>query len=446
MNPKFKKSLMDLMQIDGEIFDKIYSEDCFRGIRINPQKCNFNAVQNFFDFELIKTPFYKDEYYIPSDFEGIGNTPLHHAGAFYVQEPSASSVVSVIAPKKGEKILDLCAAPGGKSTAVGAELSESGILWSNEYVRKRAAALLSNIERMGIGNCAVSSLDAEYLCSCLEGYFDCVLVDAPCSGEGMWRHNPLVEKEWSLENIELCSKRQKEILSSAVKAVKSGGRLVYSTCTFNKKENEENVVWFLEQFPMFSLEKIDLDFGMGGLSGEKELDQKVKRIFPTQGGEGHFIALFKRAEDQNFFFGETVTESISKADKQIAEAFLKENFAEIPQGVFVQKNSLVYLVPEYMPLVKGDVLRYGLFVGEIRNNRLEPSHALFSAMGKTSKNKLLLSSGDERAKNFLKGMEIFSKDTPNGYTAILIDGAPLGFGKCSGGRITNKYPKGLRIY
>ena len=163
MNQKFKERVISLMNISGEEFDKIYSDLAFRGIRINPLKTNFETAQKFFNFKLNKTPFYKDEYYIPADLSGIGNMPLHHAGGFYVQEPSASSVLSVLDIKKGERVLDLCAAPGGKSTGIGAELGGTGILWSNEYVRKRAAALLSNIERIGIKNAAVSSFDAKYL-------------------------------------------------------------------------------------------------------------------------------------------------------------------------------------------------------------------------------------------------------------------------------------------
>lgn len=445
MKNEFKNLVMDLMNISQSEFDKIYSAPSFRGIRINPLKSDFETVSKSFDFKLIKTPFFKDEYYIPADFEGIGNTPLHHAGGFYVQEPSASSVLSVAAENLGENVLDLCAAPGGKSTGVGAMLNGKGILWSNEYVRKRAAVLLSNIERTGIGNAVVSSLDCKYLCDSLEGFFNTVLVDAPCSGEGMWRHNPTVEKQWGNDNINECVNRQREILKDAVKAVKSGGRLIYSTCTFNKRENEETVIWFLENFPQFTLQKIDLDFGMGGLSGNEEIDSKVKRIFPIHGGEGHFIALFKRANDGNCYLGDYVKENISKNHKEITEKFLEENFKNLPKGVLTEKNNLVYLVPENTPLVKGDVLRYGIFVGEIRKNRLEPAHSIFTSGLCVPKNLLNLDINDERVLNFLKGLEIKCREEFSGYAGIAVSGAVLGFGKASKGRITNKYPKGLRL-
>lgn len=445
MKEEFKERVMSLFGITSDAFDKIYSSPAFRGIRINPKKTNFETVQKGFDFKLLKTLFYKDEYYIPSDFAGIGNTPLHHAGGFYVQEPSASSVLTVLDVQKGERVLDLCAAPGGKSTGIGISLDGEGVLWSNEYVRKRAAALLSNTERMGIANATVSSLDAKYLCHELSGFFDAVLVDAPCSGEGMWRHNEAVEGQWSKDYVRECAKLQREILSEAAKAVKSGGRLIYSTCTFNKTENEETVIWFLENFENFSLKKITAQFGVGGLSGVKDIDEKVKRIFPTCGGEGHFVALFERESDRNAFCGEYIKENISFESKCLVQKFFKENFLNIPDGVLIEKNGLVYLVPKEMPQVKGDILRQGLFVGEIRKNRLEPSHALFVSFAVRPKRVLNLSLNDERVEKFLKGMEITASDSDNGYTAIAVEGAVLGFGKASGGRITNKYPKGLRI-
>ena len=443
MNPAFKQRTCDLLSWSNEFFDEIFAEKPFRAIRVNPLKADLNKVQKNFNFELKNTPFYKDSYYIPSNFEGVGNLPLHHAGGFYVQEPSASSVLTVIDAKPGEKILDLCAAPGGKSTGIAAALRGEGLLWSNEYIRNRATILLSNIERMGISNAVVSSLSADYLCSSLEGFFDAVAVDAPCSGEGMWRHNEQVEKQWSEDYVLKCAELQREILSSAALAVANGGRLIYSTCTFAKEENEDNVAWFLENHPEFTLQKINADFGIEGLSGNAEIDSKVRRIIPTNGGEGHFVALFKKSGkkiNSDTYF----KESISPMSKKIVTEFLNDNFTEIPKGVLFEKNNLVYLAPVGAPQIKGDILRYGLLVGEMRKNRLEPAHALFTAAGATAKRVLDLPLDDERIYKFLKGEEI-AIEGENGYTAVRVDGVPLGFGKCSGTRLTNRYPKGLRI-
>ncbi|MBE6761500.1 MAG: hypothetical protein E7551_04370 [Ruminococcaceae bacterium] len=443
MNTVFKQRTCDLLGWSNEIFDEIFAEKPFRAIRVNPLKANFNTVQSNFNFELKNTPFYKDSYYIPKDFEGVGNLPLHHAGGFYVQEPSASSVLAVIDAKSGEKILDLCAAPGGKSTGIAAGLNGEGLLWSNEFVRSRASVLLSNIERMGISNAVVSSLSADYLCNALEGFFDAVVVDAPCSGEGMWRHNDQVEKQWSEEYVLKCARLQKEILLSAANAVRCGGRLIYSTCTFAKEENEDNVAWFLENNSDFTLEKINADFGIKGLSGNAEIDDKVRRIIPINGGEGHFVALFRKKGEAialNFCF----EENISKESKRIVTEFLNDNFNELPEGILFEKNNLIYLAPINAPQIKGDILRYGLLVGEMRKNRLEPAHALFAAANVKPKRILNLPLDDERVYKFLKGEEIYT-DGENGYTAVWVEGVSLGFGKCSNSRLTNRYPKGLRI-
>lgn len=443
MNPDFKQRTCDLLGWEKDFFDKIFAESPFRAIRVNPLKADLKLVQSNFNFELKSTPFYKDSYYIPSDFEGVGNLPLHHAGGFYVQEPSASSVLTVINAKPGEKILDLCAAPGGKSTGIAAALQGSGLLWSNEYIRSRANILLSNIERMGISNAVVSSLSADYLCSSLEGFFDAVAVDAPCSGEGMWRHNEQVEKQWSADYVLKCAELQREILSSAALAVTGGGRLIYSTCTFAKEENEDNVIWFLENHPEFTLEKINANFGINGLSGNAEIDLKVRRIIPTNGGEGHFVALFRKSGEKtesNYLFDE----NISSESKKIVTKFLSDNFEEFPEGVLFEKNNLIYLAPPMAPQIKGDILRYGLLVGEMRKNRLEPAHALFTAAGVKPKRILNLTLQDERLYKFLKGEEI-AVDGENGYTAVFVEGVPLGFGKCSFPRLTNRYPKGLRM-
>lgn len=444
MNSVFKAKTCSLFGWSLDEFDTILSSPPYRGIRINTLKSNFDTVQSGFDFSLEKTKFYKDSYYIPSDYSGIGNHPFHHAGAFYAQEPSAASVLSAVSAKEGEKVLDLCAAPGGKSTGIACQIGENGLLWSNEYVRKRATALLSNIERMGISNAVVSSLSVDYLCSELSGFFDAVVVDAPCSGEGMWRHNPLVEKQWSENYVNECAALQREILSSAVNAVKAGGRLIYSTCTFSKEENEDNVRWLLNNYPEFRLGEISCEFGIGGLSGNKEIDEKVRRVTPKNKGEGHFVALFYKTNAENVNSVITVKENISAEDKKLVNEFLSDNFISLPNGVLIEKNKFVYLIPHNTPQIKGDILRQGLLIGEIRKNRIEPAHALFTCPLARPQRRLELSLSDDRLVHFLKGEEISAKGE-KGYTAVTVSGIPVGFGKCSSDRLTNRYPKGLRL-
>ena len=215
-----------------EAFRAEYEKPHRRGVRLNTLKCDAETLARTLPFPLAPTPFSPLSYYAPEAVR-MASLPLYHAGAFYSQEPSASSAVTLLDPQPGEKVLDLCAAPGGKSTQIAALTGDCGLLWSNEVVRSRASALASNLERMGVKNAVVSSVYPEVLAQKLEGYFDRVLVDAPCSGEGMFRRDPQAIAEWSPAHVEACAARQLAILGSAARCVREGGVLVYSTCTFS---------------------------------------------------------------------------------------------------------------------------------------------------------------------------------------------------------------------
>ena len=269
-------------------FLKYYEADNFRGLRVNTLKCSADMLKNAIGFPLEQTPFCPDGFYIPKEIEGLGNHPLHHCGAFYIQEPSATSAVEMLGVQKGDRVLDLCAAPGGKSTQIGAKLGGTGLLWSNEIVKSRANILLSNIERMGISNAVVSNVHPDILCSQLSEQFDRVLVDAPCSGEGMFRKNSEAQNEWSEAHVKSCAERQLNILNSAKHALKSGGVMVYSTCTFSQEENEGVITRFLEENPDFTLEDSGVTFGRQTL-------EYARRIFPMDGGEGHFAARLRKS-------------------------------------------------------------------------------------------------------------------------------------------------------
>ncbi|WP_418544779.1 RsmB/NOP family class I SAM-dependent RNA methyltransferase, partial [Hominenteromicrobium sp.] len=241
----FEKRMQDMLGAEYTAFRASYNEPHKRGIRLNTVKCTKEQLERVLPFTLVQTPFSPLSFYAPTDTK-MAALPLYHAGAFYSQEPSASSAVTLLAPEPGDKVLDLCAAPGGKSTQIAALTGDTGLLWSNEVVRNRAAILSSNLERMGVRNTVVSSVYPEMLAEKLGGYFDKVLVDAPCSGEGMFRRDPVAVQEWSPEHVETCAVRQLAILSSAAQCVREGGILVYSTCTFSTEENEGVVQKFLE--------------------------------------------------------------------------------------------------------------------------------------------------------------------------------------------------------
>ena len=281
--------LLRMKSLLGDEFDeflKFYNSDDFiKGLRVNTLKCSPEKLCSLLDFELKKTPFCDEGFYIPSDVKSIGNNPLHHAGAFYVQEPSATSAVTMLDVHEGDYVLDLCAAPGGKSTQIGAKLNGTGLLWSNEIVRSRANILLSNIERMGISNAVVSNCRPDELCKRLENRFDRILVDAPCSGEGMFRKEPQAVQMWSPENIALCAARQAEILRAAARMLAPGGTIVYSTCTFAPEEDEGTLSRFLERHPEFSVQQGQLVI---------ELNE---RILPHLSVNAEYAALMNTSDD-----------------------------------------------------------------------------------------------------------------------------------------------------
>ena len=277
--------LLRMKSLLGDEFDeflKFYNSDDFiKGLRVNTLKCSPEKLCSLLDFELKKTPFCDEGFYIPSDVKSIGNNPLHHAGAFYVQEPSATSAVTM---------LDLCAAPGGKSTQIGAKLNGTGLLWSNEIVRSRANILLSNIERMGISNAVVSNCRPDELCKRLENRFDRILVDAPCSGEGMFRKEPVALQQHCEALVKQCAELGAQILDCAAAALAPGGQLVYSTCTVLPEENQEVVTWFLKEHPEFHLSPFVLPAPIGGCDGHLTL-------WPQRWGtDGFYICRLEKQE------------------------------------------------------------------------------------------------------------------------------------------------------
>lgn len=429
-----------------EIFRNEYKKPAYRGVRVNTLKCsveNFLSLAEGFSMEDT-TPFCKEGFYISPQSDFSGNHPLHHAGAVYFQEPSAMSAASVLSAEKGDKVLDLCAAPGGKSTQLASQLQGTGLLWSNEIVRSRANILLSNIERCGVRNAVVSCADPKILCEALEGVFDKVLVDAPCSGEGMFRRDKSAYDEWSPEHSHACSVRQLKILDSAKKALRPGGILVYSTCTFSYEENEGVIESFLRQNPDFEL--ID----SGEAFGRPTLSHKACRIYPMDGGEGHFAAKLRKKEDafgSYLNFQETEPTSEKKLPAVVKD-FLEDTFYDLRDyRRLLLRGDEVYALPDFCPDLRGTgAIRAGVFVGTIKKNYFEPAHALFmAAKTENVKRVVNLDLSDPMVKKFLHGEEIPVEGDFKGYTAVAAGGVITGFGKVSGGMLKNKYPKGLRI-
>lgn len=438
----FLHRMQSMLGEEYPAFLACYDSPHLRGIRLNTLKCTEKQLQDSFPFPLQRSPFSSLSFYYPQEAGKVGALPLHHAGGFYSQEPSASSAVTALNPQPGERVLDLCAAPGGKSTQIAALLAGKGLLWSNEVVKSRANILLSNLERMGVRNAVVSSCRPDTLCPALEGFFDRVLVDAPCSGEGMFRRDEQAAAEWSEEHVRSCAVRQAAILDSAAQSLRPGGVLVYSTCTFSPEENEETVAGFLSRHPDFSLGETGLT---GGRPGLFDMTQ-ARRIFPMDGGEGHFVALLRKEGDAPAGAGEQ-TLPASAAVRSAARGIWETVFRiPMPEGPLMQAGELILLLPEGLPSLRGfGVLRAGVPLCGRKGKRFEPCHGLFMAARPEELRLCLdlpLSSPELAA--FLRGEEIDAPEDWKGWCGVAAAGVTVGFGKCSGGRLKNHYPKGLR--
>lgn len=436
----FKEEMKMLFGSDYESFIQSYNEPYRRAISVNKLKITPKELEPLLPFALSPSPFYDDGRIFDTAEQGVGNLALHHAGAFYVQEPSASAAVTLLDPQPGEKILDVCAAPGGKSSQIASRLNRTGLLWSNEAIKNRSRILLSNLERMGVPNVVVSSVYPDVLAEKLEGYFDRVLVDAPCSGEGMFRKHPEAINEWSAEHVHACAVRQLSVLNSASRCVCGGGVLVYSTCTFSTEENEGVITEFLRQNPDFEIEDINCNFGRKtGIKG-------AIRITPLEGGEGHFVVrMRKNSYDAPVVKEYPYQKPQSKEALRQAESLLDDIFTQKIKKRIEIRNDSIFILPDILPdISRLGVLRAGVFAGEIKKNRAEPSHALFMQSKIEDLRRVCrLSCNDERLVRFLHGEEIDCGES-DGYTAVAVENIITGFGKCVSGRLKNKYPKGLR--
>ena len=441
-----------LLAEEYDSFVASLESDNVRGLRANRFKCDKSHLASLIDMPL--TPIdYVDNGYILNSTEPIGQNPIHHAGMVYMQDPGAMSAVAAVDIKPSFKILDMCAAPGGKSSQAAEFLGDDGFILSNEYVPKRAKIIVGNFERLGIKNAIVTSLPSSDIADMYEGVFDLVIVDAPCSGEGMFRKSDEAIDCWSEENVLACAKRQKEIIENAKRTVKGGGYLLYSTCTYSLEENEMVVDEFLATNPDFELIPVKDSVKAvtrDGISFEGCKSAKLsltRRFYPhISRGEGQFIALMKRRDEGgkakiNY---KDAAKPLSRAQAEAVNAFFKENMLVAPMGRLCTVGENVVLITHDMPIPQRSVFMSGVMLGELRGNMLIPSHQLFSCYGHFFKSREMILAGDERVNRYLRGEEIESRFATRGWCAVLYEGVTLGGGKCSDGKIKNHYPKGLR--
>ena len=369
-------------------------------------------------------------YYDPNSRPGLH--PYHDAGVYYLQEASAMAPVQLLDPRPGERVCDLCAAPGGKSTQIAGRLKGEGFLLCNEWSPKRAKILSQNIERLGVANAVVTNEDTKHLAQRYPGYFDKVLIDAPCSGEGMFRKEEAAVTDWSQETVEMCARRQAEILHSGAQLLKPGGRLVYSTCTFAPEENEQAIEKFLENHPEFERETVDAPWFTPAGEG-------AFRLWPHKLlGEGHFAAVLRKNGGEE---GEPAPVKGEKLPKEW-DSFAKELKIQLPEGKAILFGSSLYWVPEEMPDIhRIKVVRPGLELGEVKKNRFEPAHALALWL-KKCENIQNLPEDSKEIRAYMEGQVI--PGSCKGWCLITVNGYSIGWGKGDGNYLKNHYPKGLR--
>ena len=419
-----------------------------RGVTVNTLRCTPERFAAESRLPLAPSPFCGEAFLLAEDACRPGRHPYHHAGVFYSQEPSAAAPAPRLGVLPGMRVLDLCAAPGGKSSQLAAFLAGEGLLVSNEFAAARARILESNLERMGVVNALILNESPERIAQALPGYFDRVLVDAPCSGEGMFRKEPQAAVQHSEALVRRCAALGAEILDAAAETLAPGGLLVYSTCTFAPEEDEGQAASFLARHPEFTLLDWGGEYGSpgepnrcGGLPIETD---KLRRIWPAQGGEGHFMACFRKA-------GALLPRPESLPVSASCPAwpqFAAEFFPALRDRPALMQGDRVFLPPLCgLPRAAQGLrtVRAGVFAGTVKKGRFEPAHHLFTAFGAQCANVERLTLGDPRVEQYLQGQTIRPETAVEGWCAVLIDGFPLGGGKVSGGVLKNHYPKGLRL-
>lgn len=472
---EFEKKMKAFLGDEWDDFLYSYDNNRFQALRFNTLKVQSQEermrILKVLGISSDKRVSWANEAYYFDENVRPGKHPYHEMGLYYIQEPSAMSAAALLAPKPGMRVLDLCAAPGGKSTQLATYLGDSGLLVSNEINTQRSRILSQNIERMGIKNAIVTNEDSFVLASHFPGFFNAIQVDAPCSGEGMFRKLPEAIEQWSMENVAICAARQKEILDNAAVMLKPGGTIVYSTCTFSKEENEDVIEYFLERHPDFTLEEME-------------------RFWPHKvDGEGHFVAKLVRRGSVNELGADydvcedscnKVEDTGLKADRKTKKnknsknrknetkpALTKENMKLLTEfldetisedmAAWIKNSRLVmfgeqlYRLPDMEVDIKGlKVQRAGLHIGEFKKQRFEPSHSLALALKLSeAKNVVKLTWDDPQTTGFFNGQSVMLSDEQTaeckkGWALVCVDGYTAGWGKVNGTQVKNHYPKGLR--
>lgn len=444
---EYSERMKKLLGNEYEEYEKALNDEPVRAFRVNTDKISLADFEKINIFGSEKIPYVENGFYL--DYDKVGNHPYHHAGMIYVQEPGAMAPAECLDIEPDWKILDMCAALGGKSTQLKNKLGENGILVSNEIISSRCRILTGNVERLGLHNTVTTCMDTGKLAKLFPDTFDMIMVDAPCSGEGMFRKEEIAIDEWSPENVKKCAERQTQILENAVTALKNGGYIVYATCTFSLEENEMMIDAFLENHPGFEIvpvnEKVRENTSDGiFFDGCKcENIHFARRFYPHKSkGEGQFMAVLHN-KNESYDFGMKFSSDKIKIDRVVTD-FLDDVLVSYDKShVTMYNGNPVYFTPDF-EIKKGTAFSCGVTIGEIRKNYIQPHHQFFMAMGSNFRRKIELSPDSDEMKKYLHGEEI-SADCENGWAVVTTNGCAVGGAKVVSGRAKNHYPKGLRI-
>lgn len=459
--PRFVERMRDLLGEDAGRLVQALTEAPVAGLRVNTGKLTPDAFRRLSPWALEPVPWCTAGFVL-ADAARPGKHPFHAAGLYYLQEPSAMSVVEALDVQPGHLVLDLAAAPGGKATHITAKLAGTGVLVANEMVASRIKPLGENLERCGVTNAILVNEEPARLVDRLGPAFDRVLLDAPCSGEGMFRKSPAAIREWSPEHVAGSAARQAKILIDAARLVRPGGLLLYSTCTFAPEENEVRIAAFLASHPGWTLEDVPKSGGMeparpewSGTASPPPLE-RAARLWPhLVTGEGHFLALLRApAGDEVASASRSRREPPDTASTESWRRFAAESLQlgrdASPIGAALAHGDRLhwqgphgYLVPDHDLAIDGlRVVRPGLPLGEAKPGRFEPSHALALALGPGDAERTMdLAPAD--AERYLAGEQLTAPGEP-GWILVTVEGWPLGWGRRSGDAVKNHYPKGLR--
>lgn len=453
----FQNNMRALLGEEYDAYLESFSQKRVYGLRVNTLKLSPREFERICPFPIRRIPWIENGYYYDGDVEKPAKHPYYFAGLYYLQEPSAMTPANLLPIEPGDRVLDVCAAPGGKSTELAAKLGGTGLLVSNDISNSRAKALLKNMELFGVTNSLIMSEDPQKLTDRFYEYFDKILIDAPCSGEGMFRKEPAVMRSWLEHGNHFYANLQRQITEAALKMLKPGGMLLYSTCTFSPVENEAVVMHMLEVCPELKIVPVKRYEGFGEgmpqtVDGPEELKECV-RIWPQRmQGEGHFLALLQKGEKtQERFDGQKSGGGNPQAEKQTElMEFLDGLNLDVDRSRIAIRGEKVMLQPECDCDCRGlRIMRSGLLLGECKKARFEPSQALAMALKKDQYAKVVdLPVSDERVIRYLKGETIEARDLvpakEKGWFLICVDGYPLGFAKGNGDLLKNKYLAGWR--